>query len=97
MPCPQCQNKDDRLIVKNGSVYRKKKAGSTITPKGAKIKRCQCTVCGYTGRASKFGLPETEEEELVTKESPEDRERRLNGNILARIIGRPDIMEEERK
>jgi len=80
MPCPNpaCLNKDDRLIVKNGSVYRKTKDGAAPTPRGAKIMRYLCTKCGYTSRGSSFGLPETEEEENVSPRgasSPSDPEK----------------------
>jgi hypothetical protein len=32
---------------------------------------------------------------VTQKESPEDRERRINGNVLAKILGRPDLVEKE--
>jgi len=56
MPCP-CGNQEDRNIVKNGVLTRKKKTnvdGET----GPKVQRYLCTVCGYTARGSVFGLPE---------------------------------------
>lgn len=58
MPCPECKA-EDRLCVKNGSVYRKKKDSSEVSgKKGSRIQRYQCTVCGYTSRGNSFGLPE---------------------------------------
>jgi rubredoxin len=68
MPCPDCGNKEDRLIIHHGNTYRKKdKDGKALMPisgkGGARIKRYQCTQCGYVSRGSKFGLPETDEEE----------------------------------
>lgn len=66
MPCPNCGNKEDRLIVKNGHVYRKKENQG----KGAKICRYLCTKCGFTARGSRFGLPE----ETTVKPEGEDDE-----------------------
>ncbi len=32
---------------------------------------------------------------VTQSESPEDRERRIHGNILAKALGRPDLVEKE--
>jgi transposase-like protein len=73
MPCPECHNENERLIIKNGTMCRKKPAETQensivmIPPKKAKVQRYQCTVCGYTSRGARFGLPEMvkEKEEKV--------------------------------
>ena len=96
--CPNCGNNEARAIVKNGSIYRKRKENAPATPRGAKIMRYLCTKCGHTTRGCNFGLPETEEETEAMKavcETTEDKERRMNGNVVAKICGRPDLVERE--
>lgn len=57
MKCP-CGNEEERTVVKNGFVQRKRKKSIDGETTGPKVQRYLCTKCGYTARGSVFGLPE---------------------------------------